>query len=188
VAACRLLLENSLRVHFDDVEASALELLKAWDEEVQQCGEVRDCAGELEAALSKAKALVDKDPHCGLAPIVQAFAGPRLATKSELAHLAWKPQRERAKPITRAVEALDRTNFLGIVDRPAADQELAALLFCLGMLSAEQAQLKRPMRTVLKQATDAIAKNRRENGRPALIDRWQANLPALPAQHRVRYL
>ncbi len=190
-AACCQLLEDSLRVCFADIEATALERLQTWDQEGRQSTAVRDCAREIEAALSRAEGLVEKHPHCPLAPIVQAFAGTRKATKTELDRLAWRPQRERAKPLTRAVEALDRTHFLGVVDRPATDQEFAALLFCLGMLSAEQAQLKSPMRAVLKQATDAIAKSRRENGRPAIIDRWRANRPALPAHARVlkrRYL
>lgn len=188
VVECRRLLEDSLRVHFADAEASALELLRAWDEEVRQCADVRDCAGEIEAALSRAKALVEKYPHCGLAPIVKAFAGPREATKGELTRLAWRPERERAKPLTRAVEALDRTNFLGVVDRPATNQEFAALLFCLGGVGVTTAQLKSPMRSVLKQAADAIAKNRQKNGRPAIIAKVKKTLPPRPRGWRVHYL
>jgi hypothetical protein len=183
------LLEDLLRVHFDDLRDFALDLLRTWDEEVQQGSGVRDCAGEIEAALSRAEALVEKYPHCGLAPIVEAFAGPREATKGELTRLAWRPERERAKPLTRAVAALDRLNFLGVMDRPATDQELAALLFTLGELPRlTTTQLNRPMRAVLKQAADAIAKNRRENGRPAIIARFMKNRPATAAGVRIGYL
>jgi hypothetical protein len=188
VVECRRLLEDSLLVHFDDVEASALELLRTWDEEVQQCADVRDCAGEIKAALSRAKALVEKYPHCGLAPIVEAFAGPRETTKGELTRLAWRPERELTKPFTRVVEALDRTNFLGVVDRLATNQEFAALLFCLDDLSVTTAQLNSPMRSVLKQAADAIAKNRQKNGRPAIIAKVKKTLPPRPRGWRVHYL
>ncbi len=186
---CRAILESSMRVTFADVEAAARELLEDYTQEVAADNQIRNAAAALDTALAEVERLAGEYPHSKIASIAKAFAEPRGATKEALGRLAWKPKRERAKPLTVFVEALDRTNFLAVIDRPATDKEFAALFLALGEApDLTRAQLAISMRVAFKQIVDAIAKNRRENGRPAFIDRAKKSMaPRLPGV-RVRYL
>lgn len=177
-AFCRESLAESLGVPFVEIEAAAQEELRERDEETERCRQTQEAAAALKHALESVFALAQKHPHDGLGPIAAGLKSVSEATKEEIARLAWSPARERTRPLTRVVLALDRTNFLGLVERPANNQEFACLLLAIGEgPSLLPTQLESPMRIALKQVTDAVAKNRKENGRPAIIARIKQRLP-----------
>ncbi|MGB8297963.1 MAG: hypothetical protein WCG85_21275 [Polyangia bacterium] len=182
LAGCRKMLEESIGRPCQEIETAARERIEEYDDEMKLGREVRDAAGALNQAIRGA---IKVARHCRRTPyndfvrLVGTFLPSFMKERRELRRLSWRlppGKREGNKPSTLFVEAVDRTNFLGLIDRQATDQEMACLLHILGLAEILPAQMKPTLRATLKQTVDALRKARHDHGRPAIIARVKREL------------
>jgi hypothetical protein len=185
LAGCREMIEESIGLPCQEIETAARESLKAYEDEEKLGREVRDAAGALNQAIRGAIKVARRcrqSPYSDFAHLVRSFVGPFMKSRHELKRLSWRlppTKRESRKPITLFVEALDRTNFLGLIDRSATDQEMACLFVVLnGTAHLLDTDWKTSVLTTLKKTIDALHKCRWDeyHGRPALIEKTHQNI------------
>jgi hypothetical protein len=196
-AECRAVIEKSLARPCSKVEAAARESLQEYEVEMRLGREVRDAAAALNQAIRGAMAVARRCRQSAYGDfdlVVRRFVEPFMKSRRELKRLSWRlpsTKRESRKPVTLFVEALDRTNFLGLIDRPATDREMAALFHILGA-EILPSQMKMKPRAILKQTIDAIHKCRwvEFHGRPAVVAETRRELAArgVPRAKGVSYL
>jgi hypothetical protein len=171
------MLEESMGLPYQEIETAARERIEEYDDEMNLGREVRDAADALNHAILGAMKVARRcrqSPYDNFSHLVRRFLDPFKKSRHELKRLSWRPQRENNKPITRFVEAVDRTNFLGLIDRAATDKELACLFVVLtGAAHLLGTDWKTSVPATLKKTIDAVRKCRWDevslHGRPALI-------------------
>jgi hypothetical protein len=182
-AECRKSLEESMGLPAAKIEAAAREIFEAAEAEDKACREVRDAAEALDEAIRNAVHVARRNPLAtrGFQAVVRSFVSPFMKSRHDLKRLRWRPRRETNSPITRFIEAVDRTMFLGLVDRPAADLEMACLLYILESVEIAPYLRKSTLLATLKPTIDAVGKCRRDelHGRPAFIERAKREFEVL---------
>ena len=189
---------QSMGLPSSKVEATAQDRLDEYEAEVNLGREVQDAADALNHAILGAMKVARRcrqSPYDNFSHLVRRFVAPFMKSRHELKRLSWRPQRESNKAITRFIEAVDRTNFLGLIDRPATDREMACLFVVLnGTAHLLATDWKTSVPATLKKTIDAIHKCRWDelHGRPALIAKAKRELAAkgvdIPRVIRVDHL
>jgi hypothetical protein len=187
-AGCREMIEKSIGLPSSEIEAAARERYEAYKDEEKLDREVRDAADTLNRAIREA---VKVARRCRQSPygnsnfvhLVRNFIAPLMKSRHELKRLSWRPQRESRSEITRFVEAVDRTNFLGLIERHATDQEMACLLVVLGLVSLQETDWnwKTSVLGALRRIVTAVRHCRWDeyHGRPALIEKTHQDIANL---------
>jgi len=181
LAGCRKMIEKSTGMPSSKVEAMAQDRLYEYEAEVNLGREVQTAAEALNHAILEAMKIARRcrrSPCDNFSHLVRRFVAPFIKSRHELKRLSWRPQRESNKPITCFVEAVDRTNFLGLVDRPATDQEMACLVVVLEVENFQDTELKTSLSATLRRIVNAVHKCRcdKYHGRPALIEKTQRDI------------
>jgi len=183
LAESRKFLEEWMGMPSSEIEAEAREKFEAFELEEKLGREVRDAAEATYKAIRGAIQVASRNRQAthGFHQLVKGLVGPFMKSRHELKRLGWRPERESNSPITRFIEAVDRTNFLGLVDRSATDQEMACLLFILEKVEIAPYLRKSTLLATLKSTVDAVHKCRRDelHGRPALIEWGELESEAL---------
>jgi hypothetical protein len=174
LAECRKFLEKWMGLPASKIEAEARKEFEAFEDQEKAAREVRDAAEALDKAIQNAIHVARQNQLATreFQTLVSGIVAPFMKSRHDFKRLCWRPQRETNSPITRFIEAVDRTHFLGLVDRAATDQEFAALLYVRGDVVIGPRQRKSTLRATLKSTVDAVHKCRRDelHGRPALIE------------------
>jgi len=187
LAGCREMLEESMGLPYQEIETAARERIEEYDDEMKLGREVRDAAEALNQAIRRA---MKAARHCRQSPcgasysdfahLVRNFVAPFMKSRHELKRLSWRPQRESKSRITHFIEAVDRTNFLGLVDRAATNQEMACLLVVMGLAQTKETDWnwKTSVAGVLRRIALAVYHCRRDqhHGRPALIEKTHRDI------------
>jgi len=178
------MIEKSIGLPSSEIEAAARERYEAYKDEEKLDREVRDAADALNRAIREAVKVARrcrKSPYgnSNFVHLVRNFVAPFMKSRHELKRLSWRPQRESNKSITLFVEAVDRTNFLGLIDRAATDPEMACLFVVLGLADFQDTELKTSLSATLRRIVNALHKCRGNpyyHGRPALIGKTHQDI------------
>jgi hypothetical protein len=177
LAGCRKLIEESMNQPCSEVEREARERLEEYEAESQLDREIRDAAEAINEAIRGA---IKVARHCrgtsygNFADLVGSFIRPFMKSRHELKRLSWRlppGKRESNSQITHFIEAIDRTNFLELVDRPATNKEIACLFYILGGVAIPHSEREPTLLATLRKTIDAVHKCRsvEYHGRPAFI-------------------